>query len=134
MTTTGLRRLAASAAAALVAVTTLSVSPAPAVPAAESSFFQLYVVRDADDTAVEDYFLTCKPDGGSHLAPERACAALTIAEGDINRLAGDRHRTCPDVQDPVTATAYGDWNGQQVTWQKTFTSLCRLQRATSPLY
>ena len=34
----------------------------------------------------------------------------------------------------LTATAYGDWNGQQVTWQKTYPSLCHLQRATGPVF
>ncbi|MGK4581927.1 SSI family serine proteinase inhibitor [Kitasatospora sp. HPMI-4] len=134
MTTTALRRLAASAAAAVVAVTTLSTAAAPAAPVAENTFFQLYVVRDADDTAVEDHFLTCNPNGGSHPDPDGACAALAAADGDINRLAGAPHLRCPHIEDPVTVTAYGDWNGQQVTWQKSFPDICQLQRATTPVF
>ncbi|KJK57119.1 SSI family serine proteinase inhibitor [Saccharothrix sp. ST-888] len=136
MTTTGLRRLVAFAAVAVVAVTTLSIAPAPApaAPADSNTFLQLFVVHDADDALQEVYNLTCNPDGGTHPHPDAACAALSAAKGEFDRLAGKPRLICPAVEDPVTATAYGDWNGQQVTWQKSFPNVCYLHRATSPVF
>ncbi|WP_280695559.1 SSI family serine proteinase inhibitor [Kitasatospora sp. GP82] len=136
MTTTALRGLLASAAVAVVAATTLGIAPLPVsvAPAASNTFLQLFVVHDADDSRQEVYDLTCNPNGDTHPDPDAACAALTAANGDFDRLAGDPKRICPHLEDPVTATVYGDWNGQQIIWQRTFPNRCYLSRATAPVF
>ncbi|WP_441246374.1 SSI family serine proteinase inhibitor [Kitasatospora sp. McL0602] len=132
---TTLRRLTLAAAVSAVMAGTLAAAPF-AVPSATptSGFIQLYVVREADDSAAEDQSFTCAPNGGHHPDPGGACAAMAAAGGDLDRLAGDPGLVCPDLVDPVTATAYGNWGGQEITWQKKYTSLCLLHRAATPVF
>ncbi|MFJ5120596.1 SSI family serine proteinase inhibitor [Kitasatospora sp. NPDC088548] len=135
MTTTAIRRLVASAAVAVVITTTLGAAPATRPASADSlGLLQLSVTRDEDGSLVENFVLTCDPNGGTHPDPDAACAALTAADGDFDRLVGDPDRFCPDYYDPVTADAEGEWNGQRVAWQKTFTNQCFLERATTPVF
>ncbi|MER6911242.1 SSI family serine proteinase inhibitor [Streptomyces sp. NPDC000594] len=77
--------------------------------------------------------LQCDPPGGSHPRPLAACGELAEAGGDPDALAGEPG-FCPLNHDPVTASAYGEFMGQPLSWRKTFTNACALRRATTPVF
>jgi hypothetical protein len=72
--------------------------------------------------------------GGSHPAPAEACAALTEAGGDLDRLKGQPDTVCLAHYDPVTATAEGTWQGIPVKWSRTFGNSCHLRTGTGPVF
>ncbi|MFJ9520738.1 SSI family serine proteinase inhibitor [Kitasatospora sp. NPDC101801] len=72
--------------------------------------------------------------GGSHPDPVPACAALTEADGDLDRLTGRPGSACAAVHAPVTATAEGSWHGIPVKWARTFGNACALRAATAPVF
>ncbi|KQV21883.1 MULTISPECIES: SSI family serine proteinase inhibitor [unclassified Kitasatospora] len=79
--------------------------------------------------------LTCDlQPSGSHPDPDPACAALTEADGDLDRLAGLPGTACAALYDPVTATAEGSWHGIPVKWARTFGNSCALRAATTPVF
>ncbi|WP_433733660.1 SSI family serine proteinase inhibitor [Nocardia sp. CA-129566] len=116
-----------------VAATVLSAAPAGADP--EQSELSLSVSNgDAQSSGAEQVTLTCDPAGGNHPAASEACAALTLAGGVIDKIAGSPGVLCPKIYAPVTATAAGTWHGRNFQWQKTFGNTCELHAATTPLF
>jgi len=77
--------------------------------------------------------LTCEPDGGGHPRAVRACAALTRAGGDPDRIR-PRRVYCMTVYAPVTAEMTGVWRGRNIRWQHTYGNACEMRRATGVLF
>ncbi|MCW3035594.1 MAG: peptidase [Actinobacteria bacterium] len=78
--------------------------------------------------------LTCDPDGGTHPHPRKACDAPQKVRGDIAALPGDPHRFCPAYFSPVTATANGIALGRLVTFRDTYSNICYLHAALTPVF
>ncbi|MDN3296841.1 subtilase-type protease inhibitor [Streptomyces ficellus] len=79
--------------------------------------------------------LTCTPTpGGTHPAPQRACAELRQADGRFDRLGGDEGRPCIKIYDPVVVTAEGTWEGRRVNFEKTYANSCILQSQGSAVF
>ncbi|HVV09371.1 SSI family serine proteinase inhibitor [Amycolatopsis sp.] len=87
-------------------------------PPADSMMLSL---RGDEGTAVVT--LDCEPAGGSHPHAERACAALTEADGDFGHLP-KQNVLCPLIWDPVAATASGHWHGRPVLVQREYPNRC----------
>ncbi|QMU76523.1 hypothetical protein GXW83_12990 [Streptacidiphilus sp. PB12-B1b] len=78
--------------------------------------------------------LGCTPEAsGDHPDAAAACAALDRVGGDPAALpAGDG--MCPQIYLPVTAEAMGVWNGQRVSFQRTYTNECVMLRAAGAVF
>ncbi|HZG04534.1 MAG TPA: SSI family serine proteinase inhibitor [Streptomyces sp.] len=69
--------------------------------------------------------LECEPAGGSHPTAQDACDKLIAVDGDFGALKPAPGLGCTDEYDPVTAVAQGTWRGEEVSFTKEFTNLCR---------
>ncbi|MER5888252.1 SSI family serine proteinase inhibitor [Streptomyces sp. NPDC001941] len=82
---------------------------------------------------VNGALLRC-PDGkGGHPHAKEACKELKAAEGDITRIK-PRDGVCPMIYRPVTAMAYGVWNGRRAVFAKTFPNECVMKTATRSVF
>ena len=128
--------LAGTAAAAAIALC-LGASPAFAAtgPGAEAVMLTVNsATSQGVPTASQTVSLTCSPvpDDASPSAVA-ACTSLTGVQGDIAALPAAQ-TYCPEIYLPVTASAVGVWDGQQISYQQTFTNQCFLLRATGPVF
>ena len=78
--------------------------------------------------------LRCEPPSGTHPLPEAACRVLGDAGGDFTKIPGQPGMVCPNIYDPVTAVASGDYQGRQVMFQHTYPNGCDLARHTAPVF
>ena len=78
--------------------------------------------------------LHCDPASGTHPHAEATCNALLAAGGDINKIIGQPDTLCPDIYDPVTATASGHYQGTQLIFRRTYANHCELDTKTAPLF
>ncbi|RNL87541.1 SSI family serine proteinase inhibitor [Halostreptopolyspora alba] len=65
--------------------------------------------------------LECLPAGGSHPAPEEACAALEKVGGQFERLPTEPE-PCPMYWDPVTVVAEGYGFGHEVEFREGYSN------------
>ncbi|MFD3536430.1 subtilase-type protease inhibitor [Streptomyces sp. NPDC058664] len=94
----------------------------------------LSVSKGADASAatvLRAVTLSCAPTaGGTHPAPEDACAELkaTSPGGAFEGLLAspDPDRMCPQHFDPVTVTVDGVWEGSRTSWTHTFANTCTM--------
>lgn len=122
-----------SVGAGLIATATLGapVATATTATAAQETFLVLGVqARDGDRFVT----LRCDPASGTHPDPEGACQVLRDAGGDFAKIPGQPGMLCPDVYDPVTAIASGDYAGGQVIFRHTYPNRCDMARHTAPLF
>ncbi|WP_327352570.1 SSI family serine proteinase inhibitor [Streptomyces sp. NBC_01304] len=78
--------------------------------------------------------LHCPPLRGSgHPRAREACRDLRAAGGDINRIK-PRDMICTKIYQPVTAAAYGMWNGRRTVYAKTFGNSCEMYAATGSVF
>ncbi|MDV5143302.1 SSI family serine proteinase inhibitor [Streptomyces sp. SBC-4] len=116
------------------------VTPAVAAPVpSPTEDGRVYLsVRGTDPATgpwTEEVWLDCPGEEGmNHPHREGACTALDYADGNLDRLPGDKNRVCPTVHEPVTATAHGTYEGREVHWEQTFPSNCELLRATGDVF
>ncbi|GGI97004.1 hypothetical protein GCM10010121_004170 [Streptomyces brasiliensis] len=69
--------------------------------------------------------LTCAPTAsGSHPAAARACAELRGADGDFDALTTRDDVRCTKEYNPVLVTVQGVWQGQRVSYERTFGNEC----------
>ncbi len=99
--------------------------------AAPETFLVLGVSGDGHAQFVT---LHCDPASGTHPHADATCRALLASGGDINKLAGQPDTLCPDIYDPVTATASGHYQGAQMIFQRTYPNHCELATKTAPLF
>ncbi|GAB3877694.1 SSI family serine proteinase inhibitor [Kibdelosporangium lantanae] len=77
--------------------------------------------------------LDCDPAGGTHPAYEDACAVLTRANGDFNKIR-PLARVCTMQYSPVNAAVHGTWRGRQVDWKATFPNDCAAGAQTDMVF
>ncbi|MFD0008591.1 subtilase-type protease inhibitor [Streptomyces sp. NPDC127178] len=67
---------------------------------------------------------------GTHPAPASACQELSQTAGDFNALVTDAgDQPCIMIYAPVTVSIQGIWQGQRISWERTFTNACERQAA-----
>ncbi|MEU0271952.1 subtilase-type protease inhibitor [Streptomyces sp. NPDC006307] len=89
----------------------------------------------ASSTPLRATTLTCAPTpGGTHPAPQRACAELRAAQGEFDKLGGDEQRPCIKIYDPVVVTAQGVWEGRRVDYTRTFPNSCVMQTESDSVF
>ncbi|ORT56370.1 hypothetical protein BKD26_28205 [Streptomyces sp. CB03238] len=79
--------------------------------------------------------LTCTPTaGGTHPAPQRACAELRSVEGSFDKLGAEGTRPCIKIYDPVVVTAQGTWEGRRVNFERKYANSCVMQSEGSSVF
>ncbi|MFI8829431.1 protease inhibitor [Streptomyces afghaniensis] len=69
--------------------------------------------------------LTCAPTpSGTHPVAGSACAELRGVGGDIHALTARDGVMCTKQYDPVVVTVDGVWQGQRVSYERTFSNEC----------
>ncbi len=119
--------------AGLIAAATMGAPAATATTAtaAQDTFLVLGVQgRDSDRFVT----LHCDPASGTHPDPESACQVLSDAGGDFTKIPGQPGMLCPNIDDPVTAIASGDYQGGQVMFRHTYPNRCDLARHTAHVF
>lgn len=106
----------------------------PAAGATEAAPETFLVLGVSGDGHAQFVTLHCDPASGTHPHADATCRALLAAGGDINKLAGQPDTLCPDIYDPVTATASGHYQGAQLIFQRTYPNHCELDTNTAPLF
>lgn len=61
---------------------------------------------------------------GTHPAPLAACAELRGADGDLDALEARAGVLCTREYNPVVVTVDGVWQGQRVSYERTFANEC----------
>ena len=117
----------------LIAAATLGALAATATTATAAQDTFLAVGVQAGDI---DQFVTLRrdPASGTHPHSESACRVLGEAGGDFAKVPGQPGTLCPDIYDPVTAIASGDYQGGPVMFRHTYPNRCDLARRTAPLF
>lgn len=123
-------RATAAAGVLLAAAGLLAAGPAQAAAPPGAGPLHLRITRSGD--RADSALLRCLPPQGHPYAAE-ACAELTAARGDIDRLPV-RKVFCPRIYSPVTATARGRWNGRIVDFRRTYTNSCELRARTGAVF
>ncbi|MQA86237.1 MAG: hypothetical protein GEV03_16785 [Streptosporangiales bacterium] len=87
----------------------------PGEPAAKQAGSTLEVrVKPSPDASAGSWTLTCQPPGGTHPAPETACAALRDAQDPF--AAPSKQQICTQIYGgPQTASIEGEWSGKSVS-------------------
>jgi hypothetical protein len=119
--------------------TLLGTAPGPAqaapAPTPSGNWVRVAVVRG--DTAVDpvrEALLRCSPKAaGTHPQAARACRELAAVKGDINAIHV-KETPCPMIYKPLTALAYGMWNGHRVAYAHDFANDCVLGASTGSLF
>ncbi|MCT7357027.1 subtilase-type protease inhibitor [Streptomyces sp. 15-116A] len=69
--------------------------------------------------------LTCAPrPSGTHPAASSACAELNGVGGNLSALTMRQGVFCTKEYDPVVVTVDGVWQGQRVSYERTFGNAC----------
>ncbi|MEV0176361.1 subtilase-type protease inhibitor [Streptomyces sp. NPDC050803] len=69
--------------------------------------------------------LSCAPTPtGTHPAAVEACAELRGTGGDFDALEATEGVLCTREYDPVVVTAEGVWQGQRLSYERTFSNEC----------
>lgn len=118
--------------AALALLTVASSAPARAT-APQSDWLYVSVTRgDARFSYTRSTLLLCDPPHGHHRAAQ-ACDELRGTDGDITRIP-HRNAICTEIYAPVRATAQGQWNGRQITYDQTFANPCVMTARTGAVF
>ncbi|MEW2623847.1 subtilase-type protease inhibitor [Streptomyces sp. NPDC048106] len=79
--------------------------------------------------------LSCAPTAsGTHPAAAEACAELRGVGGDFDALKASGDVWCDKSYDPVVVTAQGVWQGQRVTYGRTFGNSCERDAVGGSLF
>ena len=118
---------------ALIAAATMGAPAATATTATAAQ--EIFLVLGVQGRDVDRFVtLRCDPPGGTHPHSEAACRVLGEAGGDFAKIPGQSGTLCPDIYDPVTAIASGDYQGARVIFRHTYPNRCDLARHTAPLF
>lgn len=93
-----------------------------------------FVLTLTDEHGVTDAVtLRCRPTGGTH--PDRwlACRELALVDGDFDALP-PTGQPCTDEYHPVTARAWGHWDGDFTVWEEWFSNPCMAAEETSGVF
>ena len=69
----------------------------------------------------------------AHPAAKKACKVLDAVDGDIARIKR-ADVACPMIYKPVTALAYGRWDGRRMAFAKTYPNACVLRASTGSIF
>ncbi|MGJ5752603.1 subtilisin inhibitor-like [Streptomyces puniciscabiei] len=139
---TYLTRLTTAAGALLACAGLLAAAPAQAAPSAARSTFPLTdnwlyvtVIRGENAQAGDKHgtLLMCDPLPLGYARAAEACDELTKAGGDISRIP-QKKVFCPMIYAPVTVHAHGQWNGEPVDYQETYSSKCAMEARTGAVF
>ncbi|CAL9416404.1 subtilase-type protease inhibitor [Streptomyces sp. enrichment culture] len=125
------------AAVAAVGAAALVLPAAPAIaadtedPAAGPQSRLVLTMTPGLHSPGSEYTLECQPPGGTHPDAVGACAKLSAAAGDFDKLVPTGAMGCQGLHDPVTVSARGTWLGGEVAWSKTFGNSCEAITATN---
>ncbi|RFU84167.1 serine protease [Streptomyces triticagri] len=101
---------------------------------APANWLALSVTQGTDDSGpTERVLLRCPSPRTDHPDRWKACWELRLAGGDINRIP-DRDVACPMIYRPVTAKAYGRWEGRRVQYGETFSNSCVMHAKTGSVF
>lgn len=78
--------------------------------------------------------LDCRPAGGSHPTPERACREVAAARGNLDHLSGSPDVACTMDYRPVVAVAEGRWLGERLRWEHQYPNPCTLLYRTGAVF
>ncbi|WP_372411259.1 SSI family serine proteinase inhibitor [Streptomyces luteireticuli] len=128
-------RTTTAAAATVVTAALLVPPPAPAAAVApEQRGRLLLTLSGTEHTWIRGVRLVCPASGGrQHPHAAEACAGLAAAGGRPDALPRTE-RLCPAEEEPVEASAEGDWGGAPVRWKRTFRGACALDAATGAVF
>ncbi|MFI0407703.1 SSI family serine proteinase inhibitor [Actinomadura sp. 3N508] len=103
-------------------------APAAPVRAAEpvGAYLLMVTPEHGSVTAVN---LWCRPDGGTHHAPSRACDQLESVNGEVRRI-GVQQGACTMEYSPVRVSADGRWRGKARHFAGTYPNRCAAVRQT----
>ncbi|TMQ84427.1 hypothetical protein ETD83_40850 [Actinomadura soli] len=105
-------------------------APAQAAPGRAGGPSGAYLLMVAPEhgpvTAVN---LWCRPDGGTHPAPSRACDQLESVDGEVGRI-GVQQGACTLEYAPVRVSADGRWRGRARHFAQTYPNRCAAMRRT----
>ncbi len=104
-----------------------------ATPAHAAATTKLYLAVRAENGTRTTATLTCNPAGGTHPDAADACAELTPVRGNIAKLP-EGEGMCAMIYAPVTATAYGRWQGRSVQYRTTFGNACEMGLKTGSVF
>ncbi|MFD6552624.1 SSI family serine proteinase inhibitor [Streptomyces sp. NPDC058398] len=88
---------------------------------------------DARDGDARGVLLLCDPPRG-HAHAALACRQLAAAGGDIGRIPRRAGAMCPMLYAPVTASAYGVWDGRRVDYTHAFSNSCVMGAGTGAVF
>ncbi|MFF0741613.1 SSI family serine proteinase inhibitor [Streptomyces sp. NPDC004111] len=71
--------------------------------------------------------------GGAHPAARKACKELNAVDGDIARIKR-ADVACPMIYRPVTAMAFGRWDGRRMVFSKTYPNACVMHASTGSVF
>jgi hypothetical protein len=125
-----------SVGAGLIAAATVATMGAPAATATTTTAAQeIFLVLGVQARDIDRFVtLRCDPASGTHPHSESACRVLGEAGGDFAKIAGQPGALCPDIYDPVTAIAAGDYHGVRVIFRHTYPNRCDMARHTAPVF
>ncbi|WP_066364576.1 SSI family serine proteinase inhibitor [Herbidospora mongoliensis] len=116
-------------AAALIAIPLFAASPAAAeAPSA------LVLSRSVAGGAPVTTTLICGGVGSLHPKAAEACELLRSVGGRFEALNVNPDAICTKEYHPHAVTATGIWEGQRVSWQKTFGNRCGLISVTGSVF
>lgn len=100
------------------------------VPANQSYLgsYSLRIVKP-DGELLARKSLTCRPAGGSHPNPEKACSQLAEVDGEIAKIE-PINTPCPKIFDPVVLIAEGTWKGRDRGFKQEYGNKCEAVAAT----
>jgi hypothetical protein len=125
-----------SVGAGLIAAATVATMGAPAATATTTTAAQeIFLVLGVQARDIDRFVtLRCDPASGTHPHSESACRVLGEAGGDFAKIVGQPGTLCPDIYDPVTAIASGDYHGVRVIFRHTYPNRCDMARHTAPVF
>ncbi|OLZ67434.1 serine protease [Streptomyces sp. IMTB 2501] len=136
---TYLTRVTTAAGALLACAGLFAAAPAQAAPRASfplsDNWLYLTVVRGETAQAGDRHgtLLLCDPVPLGYARAAEACSELAAANGDIARIPQTKV-FCQMIYAPVTVHAHGQWNGQPVDYQKTYSNKCTMEAQTGAVF
>ncbi|MDX3763860.1 SSI family serine proteinase inhibitor [Streptomyces sp. AK02-04a] len=135
-------KIAVASAAAIVAAVLPAASAAADQPSTHAKSHPLTVLVltkahagiNPNPAPEEAALLGCNPSWGWHPQAEEACATLKSVAGDFGKLNVNPSELCNKIFQPVTVTAQGWWKGKKVSYEKTFSNPCELQKTTGAVF
>ncbi|MFJ2739882.1 SSI family serine proteinase inhibitor [Streptomyces sp. NPDC087440] len=131
-----LRRSLVVAAASAALFASAGGATAQETPAQHSGNWMYVAVVEGEDVMgdVRGTLLKCPPaqDAG-HKNAAAACKQLAAVDGDITKIKR-ADVACPMIYKPVTAMAYGMWDGRRMVFAKNFPNACVMQASTGSVF